>query len=220
MGHLSVAFGAKSLGDAHSTEANPGGFSRILDALAEHRLITLAGLGGFGKTRLTVESASAAEGFDPIAFVPLAECNDAALIADCIRGALRIEATRENALAQLCAFLSERDVLLVLDNFEQLVGDGTRVVLDLLERLPSLRRLVTSRRVLDVPGEHVLTIDPLPVPRPSMDTSGAVATPSLALFIDRDSVKAVMAATSWRRAARGTLRSRCHHRPQEACVVA
>ncbi|HXL86058.1 MAG TPA: NB-ARC domain-containing protein [Gemmatimonadaceae bacterium] len=158
---------------------------RILDALAEHRLITLAGLGGFGKTRLTVESARAAEGFDPVAFVPLAECNDAALIGDCIRGALRMEATQENALAQLCAFLSERDVLLVLDNFEQLVDDGTRVVLDLLERLPRLRCLVTSRRVLDVPGEHVLTIDPLPVPQPSMDASEAVATPSLALFIDR-----------------------------------
>ncbi|HEV2979090.1 MAG TPA: NB-ARC domain-containing protein [Casimicrobiaceae bacterium] len=158
---------------------------RILDALAKYRLITLAGLGGFGKTRLTVESARAAEGFDPVAFVPLAECNDAALIADCIRGALRMEATQENALAQLCAFLGERDVLLVLDNFEQLVDDGTRVVLDLLERLPRLRCLVTSRRVLDVPGEHVLRIDPLPVPQPSMDASEAVATPSLALFIDR-----------------------------------
>ena len=157
----------------------------ILDALAEHRLITLAGQGGFGKTRLTVESARAAQGFDPVAFVPLAECNDSALIADCIRGALRMEVTQEDALAQLSAFLSERDVLLVLDNFEQLVDDGTRVVLDLLERLPRLRCLVTSRRVLDVPGEHVLTIDPLPVPQSSMSASEAVATPSLALFIDR-----------------------------------
>ena len=158
---------------------------RIVDALAEHRLITLAGLGGFGKTRLAVESARAAEGFDPVAFVSLAECSAAALIGDCIRDALRMEATQQNALAQLCAFLSERDVLLVLDNFEQLVDDGTRVVLDLLERLPRLRCLVTSRRVLDVPGEYVLTIDPLPVPRLSMDASEAVATPSLALFIDR-----------------------------------
>src|SRR5262249_580636 len=69
---------------------------RILDALAEHRLITLAGSGGLGKTRLTVESARAAEGFDPVAFVPLAECGDAALIADCIRSALRMEGTQED----------------------------------------------------------------------------------------------------------------------------
>ena len=44
---------------------------------------------------------------------------------------------------------------------------------------------MTSRRVLDVPGEHVLLIDPLPVPQPSMEAAEAAATPSLALFIDR-----------------------------------
>ena len=158
---------------------------RLLDALAQHRLVTLSGLGGFGKTRLAVESARAATHFDTVAFVPLSECNDADLIADCIRNALCMEASQENALTQLCAFLDEQDVLLVLDNFEQLVDDGTGVVVDLLERLPRLRCVVTSRRVLDVPGEHVLVIDPLPVPQASMDAAEAAATPSLALFIDR-----------------------------------
>ena len=157
----------------------------VLDALAQHRLVTLAGLGGFGKTRLAVESARAATDFDAVTFVPLSECSDADLIADCIRSALRMEASQEDALAQLCAFLGEQDILLVLDNFEQLVDDGTGVVLDLLERLPRLRCLVTSRRILDVPGEHVLVIDPLPVPQASMDAAEAAATPSLALFIDR-----------------------------------
>ncbi len=158
---------------------------RLLDALAQHRLVTLSGLGGFGKTRLAVESARAATHFDTLAFVPLSECNDADLIADCIRNALRMEASQENALTQLCAFLDEQDVLLVLDNFEQLVDDGTGVVVDLLERLPRLRCVVTSRRALDVPGEHVLVIDPLPVPQASMDAAEAASTPSLALFIDR-----------------------------------
>ena len=175
---------------------------RVLDALAQHRLVTLAGLGGFGKTRLAVESARAVERFDYVAFVPLSECTDAGLIADCIRSALRMEASQESALAQLCAFLSDADVLLVLDNFEQLVDDGTGVVMDLLERLLGLRCLVTSRRALDVPGEHVLLIDPLPLPQASMDAAHAVATPSVALFVDRArSARADFALTEDNRAA-------------------
>jgi len=174
----------------------------VLDALAQHRLVTLAGLGGFGKTRLALESARAAEGFDAVAFVALSECSDADLIANCIRSALRMEASQENALAQLCAFLGHRDVLLVLDNFEQLVDDGAGVVLDLLGRLPRLRCLVTSRRVLNVPGERVLVIDPLPVPQASMNAGEAVATPSVALFIDRArGARADFALTDGNRAA-------------------
>ena len=157
----------------------------VLDALAQYRLVTLSGLGGFGKTRLAVECARAAAGFDTVAFIPLSECNDADLIPNCIRDVLRMEASQEDALAQLCAFLGEQDVLLVLDNFEQLAEEGATVVLKLLEQLPRLRCLVTSRRVLNTPGEHVFVIDPLPVPHASMDAAEAASTPSLALFIDR-----------------------------------
>jgi predicted ATPase len=159
---------------------------RLREALATHRLVTLTGFGGFGKTRLAVETCRAIEGVDTAAFVPLSECNDASQIAGQIRDALRMRASEEDTLAQLCAFLADRDVLLVLDNFEQLVEvGGTAVVVDLLERLPRLRCLVTSRRVLNVPGEREIALEPLPLPRASMELAEAARTPSVALFVDR-----------------------------------
>ena len=159
--------------------------ARVLKALGSHRLVTLTGLGGFGKTRLAVESVRAAEGFDTVAFVPLGDLTDATLIGDAIRSALRVEASQEDALTQVAAFLSDRDVLLVLDNFEQLVEEGASLVLEILERIPRLRTVVTSRRALDVPGEFLLAVEPLPLPESSMAAADAVATPSVALFIDR-----------------------------------
>ena len=159
---------------------------RVHEALAKHRLVTLRGFGGCGKTRLAVEVARSATGADTVAFVALAECHDPDQVADRIRLALRMQASQEDALAQLCAFLPDLDVLLVLDNFEQLLdGGGGAVVADLLARLPRLRLLVTSRRMLDVDGECDVALDPLPLPDASMTIAEAAATASLALFIDR-----------------------------------
>ena len=159
---------------------------RVHDALATQRLVTLTGVGGCGKTRLAVEVARAAAGVATVAFVPLAECGEAGEICERIRAALRIRPSTEPAAAQLVVFLADRDVLLVLDNFEQLVEAGGRdVVLDLLGRLPHLRCLVTSRRILDVAGECTLALAPLPLPDTGMARADAARTPSLALFIDR-----------------------------------
>jgi predicted ATPase len=159
---------------------------RLHDALSAHRLVTLCGFGGCGKTRLAVEVARAAAGVDSVAFVALADCDDPAQIPDRIRAALRMKLSPEDALEQLGAFLTDRDVLLVLDNFEQLAEHGgSDVVLELLARLPRLRCLVTSRRVLDVAGEREIALGTLPLPDAAMPLAEAAATPSLALFIDR-----------------------------------
>jgi predicted ATPase len=153
--------------------------------LAAHRLVTLSGFGGAGKTRLAVEVARSAAGFDTVAFVPLAECSEAGQIAEQIRDALRMQASQEDVVGQLCAFLAGRDVLLVLDNFEQLVYAGAGIVEKLLERLPRLHCLVTSRRSLNVVGEREIAVAPLPLPQASMGIAEAERTPSVALFVDR-----------------------------------
>ncbi|MGE5117918.1 MAG: ATP-binding protein [Betaproteobacteria bacterium] len=159
---------------------------QVLEALADARLVTLCGLGGCGKTRLAVEAACVAAGFDTVAFAALAECREPSQIGERIRAALRMQAAAGDGLAQLAAFLADRDVLLVLDNFEQLVSaGGADLVVDLLARLPRLRCLVTSRRALDVAGERGIVLGPLPLPAPDMDPGSAARTPSLALFIDR-----------------------------------
>ena len=158
----------------------------VQEALATARLVTLSGFGGCGKTRLAIEVARTASGIDTIAFVPLAECTDATQIVERIRAALQMDTTQDNALAQLCAFLVDREVLLVLDNFEQLVErDGSTRVVELLERLPRLHCLVTSRRALDVAGEREIALDPLTLPQPAMSVAEAAGTPSVALFVDR-----------------------------------
>jgi predicted ATPase len=154
--------------------------------LAQHRLVTLHGFGGCGKTRLAVEVARTVAGFDTVAFVPLGECNDANQIAEQIRSALRMQAVTEDASGQLCAFLADRDVLLVLDNFEQLVDSGgAAVVQELLERLPRLRCLVTSRRSLDIAGEREISVGALPLPHASMGSADVERSASVALFVDR-----------------------------------
>jgi predicted ATPase len=76
--------------------------------------------------------------------------------------------------------------LLVLDNFEQLVeAGGPAVVVDLLERLPRLRCLVTSRRVMNIAGEREVALGTLPLPEASMLIADVANAPSVALFIDR-----------------------------------
>ncbi|HTT12473.1 MAG TPA: NB-ARC domain-containing protein [Burkholderiaceae bacterium] len=158
----------------------------VHEMLASHRLVTLRGFGGSGKTRLAVEVARSAPGFDTVAFVPLSECNDGGQIAEQIRNALRMDPSSEDAATQLHAFLADRDVLLVLDNFEQLVDSGgSAIVEDLLQRLPRLRCLVTSRRSLDIDGEREIAVGALALPEESMGIAEAARMASVSLFIDR-----------------------------------
>ena len=91
-----------------------------------------------------------------------------------------------DAIEQIKLCLQDRAALLVLDNFEQLVAPGGAQVLErLLQSLPELRLLVSSRRVLDMEGERTFDVPPLPLPDGGGDLAACAANPSVALFVDR-----------------------------------
>lgn len=133
------------------------------------RLLTLVGPPGIGKTRLALQVAEASfEDFeDGVWFVALAAIQDPALVAATIAQALDIKEPREQPpMARLRNALRDRHTLLVLDNFEQVLG-AANVVAELLAAAPWLNILITSRSVLHIYGEHEYTVLPLASPNMS-----------------------------------------------------
>src|SRR3989440_1927590 len=155
----------------------------------EVRLVTLVGSGGSGKTRLALQVASELVGAftQGVWFVALAGVSDPAQVPMSIIQALNITPMPGLPPVQsLITYLRNKQLLLLLDNFEQ-VGEATAVVDEMLAAVPGLKVLVTSRVVLHLYGEHKFSVPPLDVP----DTSIVLETTELAqyeavqLFVER-----------------------------------
>lgn len=132
----------------------------------EVRLLTLTGTGGVGKTRLGLQVANAL--FDEFAagvcFVPLAAIRDFALVVPAIAQVLKLkEAEGQPVLDLLKAYLHDKHLLLLLDNFEQVLASAP-MLSHLLVACPQLKIMVTSRAVLHIYSEYEFPVPPLPLP--------------------------------------------------------
>ncbi|HET9495645.1 MAG TPA: tetratricopeptide repeat protein [Chloroflexia bacterium] len=132
----------------------------------EVRLLTLFGPPGIGKTRLAIQAASVLpDDFpDGVCFVPLAVITDPDLVASAVTQALELRGALDESLPErLKGYLQSKQMLLLLDNFEQVVK-AAPLLSDLLAACPGVKMLVTSRELLQLYGEHDYPVPPLSLP--------------------------------------------------------
>lgn len=145
----------------------------LLDGLLrEHRLVTLTGVGGVGKSRLALRATAAAcrDRRDGVGWVELSPLRDPALLATAVAHAVGLADHSARSLdEELCAWMADKELLLVLDTCEHLVAACRHLVGELLQSAPGLTVLITSREPLGSPGEEVVEIRPLPCEGPDSD---------------------------------------------------
>ena len=151
-----------------------GELARLADLLDGARLVTVAGPGGVGKTRLALRAAANTSYTDGSCLIELSGLTDPELLPDTV--ALRLGVQRADAASRLDAVLGElrgRKLLLIFDTCEHLRCACARFVTTVLRETSDIKVLATSRQPLHVPGEEVLRLGPLPVP--SADSGAAAA---------------------------------------------
>ena len=164
----------------------------IDELLSVSRVVTLAGPGGSGKTRLAMHLAGrVAERYpDGVWVLELAQVSNEALILSPLAANLGITVRGSDSpedLEQLVnSYLETRQALLVLDNCEHLVDATARVTHNLVANCPGITVLTTSREALGLPGEVIFPVPPLSLPASdSVDPAAVAAAESVALFCDR-----------------------------------
>ncbi|MEP7063779.1 MAG: tetratricopeptide repeat protein [Betaproteobacteria bacterium] len=160
----------------------------IAKLLPTSRLLTLLGMGGLGKTRLSLQiAADALDAFaDGVWFIDLAPLQDPTLVPSAVAQELGVQEEPGRALTQtLCAHLKARKLLLILDNCEHLVHPCAALANALLQAAPDLRIIATSREVLRVRGEQTYSVLPLPVPDRNAGVDALAKSAAVQLFVDR-----------------------------------
>ena len=159
----------------------------LKDIFNKTRLLTLTGVGGCGKTRLSIELAAQisdqfAEG---VWWVELAAIQDEALVPQTIRRTLGLsESQVDSAEESIVKFLQSKQTLLVLDNCEHVVHASARLAEKILSQCPSAKILATSREALSIPGEIAWLVPSLSLP-PSDQTKNLLKWECPRLFFER-----------------------------------
>ncbi|WP_406331722.1 BTAD domain-containing putative transcriptional regulator [Streptomyces sp. NBC_00203] len=164
--------------------------------LDRSRLVTIVGPGGAGKTRLSFEAATRdrAHARGRVWFVPLAGVSAPDQLADAVLGALSStdgglydagQGQRATPVERMAGLFGSGDALLLLDNCEHLVEAAAELTAELLDQLPELRILATSREALAITGESLCHLGPLDVPMGSPEPAEAAQSPAVRLFVDR-----------------------------------
>ena len=162
----------------------------VTKAIEAARLVTLAGGGGVGKTRLALQVASGMldRFVDGVWFVPLAALSDPELVAGQVAQSLGLpEEPGRDELDAIANHLRAHTTLVVLDNCEHLLASCAELCKALLEACPDLRVLATSREPLGVSGEQLWRVPTLPAPdaRSALPAEALLEFESVRLFVDR-----------------------------------
>lgn len=139
--------------------------AELATALEAGRLVTVTGVGGVGKSRLAVRAAARSRVRDGAWLVDLTALRDAELLEHAVADALGLtDHTKRPPRQVLLGHLAERELLLVVDGFELLVDACASLVRDLLVHSPGLRVLAVGRRPLEIEGERLFPLAPMPGP--------------------------------------------------------